>query len=167
MLSLLGPGGVGKTRLALEVMRQAGDDFAHGACFVSLASVREYPLVPFAVAQALGIQESGSLPVTELLADWLRSRHFLLVLDNLEQVIEAASPWLIDLLAACPRLKILATSRIALNIAGEQRFRVPTLPVPDQSRHRHPRQARSHLAHASRLLRDPGRHRLTNYASCD
>lgn len=131
VLSLLGPGGVGKTRLALEVMRQAGDDFAHGSGFVSLAAVRDHALVPFAVAQSLGIQESGSLQITELLATWLRSRHFLLVLDNMEQVVQAASPWLVDLLVQCPRLKVLVTSRIPLDISAEQRFRVPPLPVPD------------------------------------
>nr|MBA2469024.1 tetratricopeptide repeat protein [Chloroflexia bacterium] len=133
LLTLLGPGGVGKTRLALEVMRLAGGDFAHGARFVSLAPVREPVLVPFAVAQALGIQESGALAVTELLTAWLEPRHLLLVLDNMEQVIAAASPWLTDLLASCPRLTVLATSRIALNITGEQRYRVPPLPVPDPS----------------------------------
>ena len=131
VLSLLGPGGVGKTRLALEVLRLARDDLAHGACFVPLAPVRDHALVPFAVAQALGILESGALPTTELLAEWLEERHLLLVLDNLEQVIAAASPWLTDLLAHCPRLKVLATSRIPLDITGEQRFRVPTLPVPE------------------------------------
>ncbi|MDQ3655349.1 MAG: LuxR C-terminal-related transcriptional regulator [Chloroflexota bacterium] len=131
VLSLLGPGGVGKTRLALEVMRQAATDFAHGARFVSLAPVRDHALVPYAVAQSLGIQESGSLQITELLATWLRTRHFLLVLDNMEQVVGAASPWLVELLASCSRLKVLVTSRIPLDITGEQRFRVPPLPVPD------------------------------------
>jgi predicted ATPase/DNA-binding CsgD family transcriptional regulator/Tfp pilus assembly protein PilF len=131
VLSLLGPGGVGKTRLALEVKRQAADAYAHGAGFVPLAAVREPALVPFAVAQSLGIQESGALPVPDLLAAWLGPRHFLLVLDNLEQVIDAASPWLSELVEACPRLKVLVTSRVALDIAGEQRFRVPPLPVPE------------------------------------
>lgn len=99
LLTLLGPGGVGKTRLAHEVMRQAGDDFAHGARFISLAPVRDHDLVPFAVAQALGIQESGALPVPELLIAWLEPRHILLVLDNMEQVVAAASPWLANVLA--------------------------------------------------------------------
>jgi len=133
LLTLLGPGGVGKTRLALEVMRRAGGDFAHGARFVSLAPMREHALVPFAVAQALGIQQSGALPVTDVLTAWLGPRHLLLALDNMEQVIAAASPWLADLLASCPRLTVLATSRIALNITGEHRYRVPPLPVPDSS----------------------------------
>jgi predicted ATPase/DNA-binding CsgD family transcriptional regulator len=130
VLSLLGPGGVGKTRLALEIMRAMGDDFAHGVHFISLAPVREAALVPFAVAQELSVQDSGSAPVTDLLANWLRSRHVLLVLDNMEHVVDAAYPWLADLIASCPRLKVLVTSRIALDITGEQRFRVSPLPVP-------------------------------------
>jgi predicted ATPase/DNA-binding NarL/FixJ family response regulator len=130
VLSLLGPGGVGKTRLAQEVVRQAGDDFAHGAAFVSLAPVRMPDLVPFAVAQALDVQERGEVSLVALLADWLQSRHMLLVLDNMEHVVDAAYPWLARLIATCPRLKVLVTSRIALDIAGEQRVRVRPLPVP-------------------------------------
>ena len=130
VLTLLGPGGVGKTRLAVEAMQAASGEFAHGACFVSLAPVREPALVPFAVAQALGVQDSGSVPVTAILADWARPRHLLLVLDNMEQVVDAAFPWLAELLGSCPRLKVLATSRIALDIAGEQRLRVLPLAVP-------------------------------------
>ncbi len=133
LLTLLGPGGVGKTRLALEVMRKAGDDFAHGAHFVPLAPVRDHALVPFAVAKALGIQESGGLPTPEVLTAWFRPRHLLLVLDNLEQVVAAASPWLTDVLGSCPRLTVLVTSRIALNVTGEQRHHVPPLAVPDPS----------------------------------
>lgn len=131
VVSLLGPGGVGKTRLAVDVMLAASGDYVHGACFVSLAAVRDSAHVPVAVAQALGVRDIGTGPLTETLATWLRPRHLLLVLDNMEQVVEAAYPWLADLLASCPRLKILVTSRIALDIAGEQRFRVPPLPVPD------------------------------------
>jgi predicted ATPase/DNA-binding CsgD family transcriptional regulator len=130
VLSLLGPGGVGKTRLAQEVVRQASGDFAHGAAFVSLAQVRISDLVPFAVAQALGVQERGEVSLTVLLAEWLQPRHMLLVLDNMEHVVDAAYPWLANLIATCPRLKILVTSRVALDIAGEQRFHVKPLPVP-------------------------------------
>ncbi|MGI8963658.1 MAG: ATP-binding protein, partial [Thermomicrobiales bacterium] len=132
LLTLLGPGGVGKTRLAQEVTRLVAPDFAHGVCFVSLASIRDPGLVPKAVAQAVGIQESSDRDAVELLAGLLAGRHLLLVLDNLEQVI-AASGWLADLLARCSRLKVLVTSRIALDIAGEQRMVVPPLPVPSSA----------------------------------
>ncbi len=130
VLSLLGPGGVGKTRLAQEVTRQTSGDYAHGAAFVSLAPVRTADLVPFAVAQALDVQEQGERDLNALLPEWLQPRHMLLVLDNMEHVVDAAYPWLSDLIAACPRVTILATSRIALDIAGEQRFQVKPLPVP-------------------------------------
>ncbi|MBA2775537.1 MAG: hypothetical protein H0U31_02265 [Chloroflexia bacterium] len=131
VVTLLGPGGVGKTRLAQEVARTVEHDFAHGACFVSMAAIRDPELVPKAVAQALGLQESANVPAENLLIDILSSQHLLLVLDNMEQVI-AASPWLTDLIAKCPRLKVLVTSRIVLNVTTEQRFVVPPLPVPDQ-----------------------------------
>ncbi len=130
LLSLLGPGGVGKTRLAQEVVRQAGSDFAHGAVVVSLAPVRTADVVPFAVAQALAVQERGEGSLLELLSEWLHPRHMLLVLDNMEHVVDAAYPWLASLIATSPRLKVLVTSRIALNITGEQRFHVKPLPLP-------------------------------------
>lgn len=130
IVTLLGPGGVGKTRLAQEVARIVEPHFAHGACFVPLAAIRDPELVPKAVAQTLGIQESKDRLAVELLNDVLADRHLLLVLNNLEQVITSASPWLFGLLARCPRLTVLVTSRIALDIAGEQRMLVPPLPVP-------------------------------------
>ncbi|MDQ3653467.1 MAG: NB-ARC domain-containing protein [Chloroflexota bacterium] len=132
VVTLLGPGGVGKTRLAQEVTTLVRPDFAHDACFVALASIRDPDLVPKAVAQTLGIQESVDRSAADALVDVLADRHLLLVLDNLEQVI-AAAPWLAELLAQCPRLRVLVTSRISLNIAGEQRFVVPPLAVPRSS----------------------------------
>jgi predicted ATPase/DNA-binding CsgD family transcriptional regulator len=131
LLALLGPGGIGKTRLALEIAGSVAGDFAHGVCFVPLASVRDPSNVDSAVAQAFGIRESGDHPLSALLETVLRDQHLLLVLDNLEHVIEGASRWLISLLQACPRLKVLVTSRIALHVSGEQRFLVPPLPVPE------------------------------------
>jgi predicted ATPase/DNA-binding CsgD family transcriptional regulator len=129
LVTLLGPGGVGKTRLALEVAHQS-DGFADGAVFVSLAPVREAELVLPAVARALGVQYKGSRPLADHLAGLLRDRQMLLVLDNVEQVVLAA-PLLGDLLARCPRLKLLSTSRIALRIAGERRYVVSPLSLPD------------------------------------
>jgi predicted ATPase/DNA-binding CsgD family transcriptional regulator len=131
VVTLLGPGGMGKTRLAQEVARLIESDFADGACFVPLASVRDSALVPKAVALSLGLQESGTLPAEALLVNVLAEQHLLIVLDNFEQVVEAAASWLTSLIASCPRLKILVTSRIALNIDGEQRFVVPPLHVPE------------------------------------
>ncbi|MBA3275163.1 MAG: NACHT domain-containing protein, partial [Chloroflexia bacterium] len=131
LVALLGPGGVGKTRLAQEVARTIEHDFAHGVCFVPLAAIRDSALVPKAVVQSLGLQESSALPAAEVLVNVLAGQHLLLVLDNFEQVVEAAGSWLTRLIARCPRLKILVTSRIALNIDGEQRFVVPPLLVPE------------------------------------
>ena len=131
ILTLMGPGGVGKTRLAHAVVERAGGDFAHGACFVPLASILDPALVPTAVLLSLGSVESAEVPSEELLKQLLREEHRLLVLDNLEHLVESASPWLADLVANCPRLKVLVTSRVALNVAGEQRYSVLPLAIPD------------------------------------
>jgi predicted ATPase/DNA-binding CsgD family transcriptional regulator/DNA-binding XRE family transcriptional regulator len=130
LVTLTGPGGVGKTRLALQVAADLAGDFAHGAAFVSLAAVRAPALVAPTVAHALGIIEGGGRPAPDRLGDALRARHLLLVLDNFEQVLEAA-PLATDLLGRCPRLTILATSRAGLRLDGEQVFPVPPLTVPD------------------------------------
>lgn len=129
IVTLLGPGGVGKTRLAQEVAARAGPSFAHGAMMVPLDAVRDAALVPVAVARSLGYQESGERRADELLAELLPRRHMLLLLDNFEQVTGAAAPWLTDLLSRSPRLKVLVTSRIALHISGEQQFIVRPLPT--------------------------------------
>jgi len=129
VVTLLGPGGVGKTRLAWEVVRTMSSSFAHGSVFVPLASIRDPALVPNAVAQALDVRESVDRPVADVLAELLTDRHVLLVLDNLEQVIGAACPWLADLLHRAPRVRVLVTSRIPLHIDGEQQFVVPPLPT--------------------------------------
>lgn len=131
LLTLTGPGGIGKTRLAIEVATRIAPDFAHGACFVPLAPVHDPGLIVAAVAQAFGIQEGGDRPVPEIVASTLVDRHLLLVLDNAEHLASAVAPWLADLLARCPRLRVLVTSRLALQIDGEQRYTVPPLPVSD------------------------------------
>lgn len=131
LVTLLGPGGVGKTRLALEVAHRAEHDFAHGCCFVALAPVQDHTLIPVIMAKLLGVTEHPLVPIAEQLKDALRFEHVLLVLDNLEHLAEVASPWLTDLLMHCPRLKVLATSRRPLHLAGEQRFRVSPLAVLD------------------------------------
>ncbi len=131
LVTLTGPGGIGKTRIAVEVASQLAPDFAHGMTPVWLASVRDSDLVPVSVAQALGITPGGDLSIDETLFAFLRERHTLLLLDNLEHLVDGVAPWLADLLARCPRLKVLATSRAPLRIAGEQQFPVEPLGVPE------------------------------------
>jgi non-specific serine/threonine protein kinase len=131
LVTLTGPGGVGKTRLALAAAAAvAGQSaFPDGVAFVALASVRDPDLVMPTVARALGVRESPGRPVATTLAAYLCPRRFLLVLDNLEQVL-AAGPSLAELLQACPDVRILATSRAPLHVYGEQEFPVHPLAVP-------------------------------------
>ena len=131
LLTLTGPGGVGKTRLALAVAAEVRDDFADGVAFVDLAPVRDPALVLPTVADRLGIREPSGRRLAERLRDRLADRRLLLLLDNLEQVL-AAAPQLTDLLAACPGLKILATSRALLRVSGEHAYTVPPLALPDR-----------------------------------
>jgi predicted ATPase/DNA-binding NarL/FixJ family response regulator len=129
LVTLTGPGGVGKTRLALQAAATADRIFSDGVAFVPLVSVREPPLVLAEIARALGMQDAGDRPLISRLQTVLRERSLLLVLDNLEQVVDAASD-LGELLIGCPRLTILATSREVLRVRGEHEFPVPPLAVP-------------------------------------
>ena len=113
LLTLTGPGGVGKTRLALRVAADLAEGFADGVGFVALAAIADPARVSSAIAQALGLRD-GRDPLDALLAG-LGHRTFLLVLDNFEQILDAA-PVVADLLAACPNLKVLVTSRETLNL---------------------------------------------------
>ena len=131
LVSLIGSGGVGKTRLALQVAADIGGGFADGICFVDLAAIRDPGLVASALAEALGVRENADEPLVERLATALRSRHLFLVIDNFEQVL-AGSSVLVSLLAACHKLKVLVTSREALRIRGEHVFPVEPLPLPSQ-----------------------------------
>lgn len=130
VLTLAGPGGVGKTRLALELAHVLGGAFADGVPFVPLASLRDAAMVPQAIVEALGLGEHDNRPPLLRLKDLLRERELLLVLDNCEHVLDAA-PAIAELLAAAPGLKVLSTSRALLQIAGEQTYVVPALAVPD------------------------------------
>ena len=130
LLTLTGPGGVGKTRLALQVAEAAGADFADGVSFVDLSPVFDPAQVLPAIGRALGVRPVAGDPVADGIVTLLRDRHVLLVLDNLEQVA-SAGPSIVDLLHACPRLAVLATSRVALRVSGEHRFVVAPLGVPD------------------------------------
>jgi predicted ATPase len=129
-VTLTGPGGVGKTRLGWAVAGQLLEHFVHGVCFVSLAPVSDPNLVIATIAQTLGLWEAGDRPLLEQLRAYLRDQHLLLLLDNFEQVV-AAAPQLADLLASCPQLHVLVTSRAALRIQGEYEFMVSPLAVPD------------------------------------
>ena len=130
LLTLTGPGGVGKTRLALKVAADLSDHFTDGASIVGLAGIRDPELVAATLAQALGaVEVDGRTPVEGLRAS-LRETELLLVLDNFEHVVEAA-PLLTDLLTFCPRLKMLVTSRTALRLSGERDYPVPPLALPD------------------------------------
>jgi len=130
LLTLNGTGGVGKTRLGLAVVQELLVDFADGACFVSLAPISDPDLVLPTIVQALGLWEVGDRPPLEHLKEYLHEKHLLLLLDNFEQVV-AAAPLLVTLLEACPQLKLLVTSRVALRISGEHGFPVPPLALPD------------------------------------
>ncbi|HKF36419.1 MAG TPA: protein kinase, partial [Ktedonobacteraceae bacterium] len=132
MVTLTGTGGVGKTRLGLEVTTDLLDEFTDGAYFVPLAPISDPDLVVPTVAQTLGIKEAGEQPLLDLLQAHLRDKHLLLLLDNFEQVL-AAAPGLSGLLANCPQLKILVSSRAVLHIRGEHEFPVPPLALPDLS----------------------------------
>jgi len=110
LLTLTGTGGVGKTRLGLEVAREMVDEYTDGICFVSLAPVSDPEQVIPAITQALGLRETGDRPLREHLQDYLQNREMLLLLDNFEQIV-AAAPHLADLLAYCPELHLLITSR--------------------------------------------------------
>ena len=131
LLTLTGPGGVGKTRLALQLLAETEVAFDDQVLFVTLASIRDPRLVVPTIAQALDLREGGDQPLLARLIAVLQLRRLLLVLDNFEQVVDAA-PVVSDVLAACPDLHVLVTSRIALHIAGEQEFPVPPLALPDQ-----------------------------------
>jgi predicted ATPase/DNA-binding CsgD family transcriptional regulator len=129
VLTLTGPGGVGKTRLALQVASDVAASFAHGVAFVPLAPIRDPALVAPMMAQRLGLRDMGSRPLAERLLGYLRERHLLLVLDNFEQLLDAA-PLVADFVTACPRLTVLVTSRARLRLSGEHDFPLSPLALP-------------------------------------
>ena len=130
LVNLTGPGGVGKTRLAIKIAAELEGAFDDGAHFVDLTPVRDPDLVVLTIAHALDLRELADRPPPEQLAAALRTKHLLLVLDNFEQIVDAA-PRVTSLLRACPRLKVLVTSRAVLRVTGEQDFPVPSLPLPE------------------------------------
>ncbi len=129
LVTLTGPGGTGKTRLALQVAADLLDQFSGGAFFVDLALLTDGDVIVPAIAEALGMKEQIGRSPLDTLKNYLRQKHLLLLLDNFEQVMSSA-PLLADLLAAAPRVKALVTSREALHLRGEREFPVPPLPTP-------------------------------------
>jgi predicted ATPase/DNA-binding SARP family transcriptional activator len=130
LVSLTGPGGIGKTRLAMQLAAELADRFNDGVVFVSLATVSDPHRVAAAIAQALALVEAAGRSLAEQVITYLRDKHLLLALDNFEQVIAAATI-IADLLAACPSLKIVVTSREVLRLQGEHSFPVPPLALPN------------------------------------
>jgi predicted ATPase/transcriptional regulator with XRE-family HTH domain len=130
LLTLTGPGGVGKTRLAMAIAADLGSDLQDGVAWVDLAPLLDPELVPGAVARALGVRGHGEQPLGDVLTAALADRHLLLILDNCEHVL-SAMPLIGGLLAACPRLAVLATSRARLRLRGERELPIGPLALPD------------------------------------
>lgn len=131
LMTLTGAGGIGKTRLALRVAAELSADFSDGIVFVPLAAVQDSTLVIPTIIQSLGLKETEHWPQLDLLQTALRDRQQLLVLDNFERLVQAA-PQIADLLARCPQLKLLITSRAVLQVQGEHEFQVPPLALPER-----------------------------------
>ena len=129
LVTLTGPGGIGKTRLGVQVAAELRDDFPHGVYFVDLAPVRDSTLVSSAIAQTLGAREVSGQPLLECLKGHLRDKRILLLLDNFEHLLDAAT-LVAELLAAAAELKVLVTSREHLHLRGEQEVAVPPLALP-------------------------------------
>jgi len=149
LLTLTGPGGTGKSRLALQVAAEMLADQPDGAFFVDLAPIADPALVPAVIARALGVSETPEVPIVEGLRTHLRHRELLLVVDNFEQVV-AAGPVLEELLTVAPGVRALVTSRIVLSLRGEQEYAVPPLRPPDLGLPADP--ADLHLCEAVRLF---------------
>ena len=134
LITLTGSGGAGKTRLAIQVAAEVLEEFPNGAWLVELAALSDPSIVPKAVASAIGVPEQPGRSLTETLADALRSKSALVILDNCEHLVAACAHLTDALLRACRNVRILATSREPLGVTGETTWRVPSLSVPDPQR---------------------------------
>jgi predicted ATPase len=130
LVTLIGPGGVGKTRLAVEVAGRSREAFADGAVFVPLAPLRDPDLIPPVLAETLGLKDAADRTLQETLEQYLQDKRVLLLLDNFEHLLTAA-PVVADLVGACPGLTVLVTSRAPLRLGGEHQFPVTPLPLPE------------------------------------
>jgi predicted ATPase/class 3 adenylate cyclase len=146
LVTLTGPGGSGKTRLAIQLAAELVETYPEGVWLIDLAPLRDPALVPQTVASALGVREVPGRLLTQTLADWLKPRRLLLLLDNCEHVVEACAQLAATVMRTCPDLTLLATSREVIGIPGEVVWSVPTLSAPD------PRQLEAAAAHAASSL---------------
>ena len=133
LITVAGAGGAGKTRCAIKVARDVLGGFSDGVWFADFSSVSDPGLVPAVIGRVFNLKEEPTLPVLDTLLAYLKRKHLLLVLDNCEHVINEAGSIAAALLADCPNVHILATSRESLNVAGELPYRMPSLPVPEES----------------------------------
>lgn len=130
LLTLIGPGGTGKTRLSIQLGGEVAAQFPDGVWIIELARISDPDLIPQAIASVFGLRESPDRPLEELISDYLRAKKLLIILDNCEHLIEACAILAETLLQNCLQLKILASSREALGISGEVTYRVPSLSLP-------------------------------------
>jgi predicted ATPase/class 3 adenylate cyclase/DNA-binding CsgD family transcriptional regulator len=133
LVTLTGSGGVGKTRLALQIAAQQAAQFGDGAWYVDLAPINDPELVPLTVARALGLPDQPGRSTMQTLTRFLADRQILVVLDNCEHLLDASAALVVELLAACPRLTLLTTSREPIGVAGEVSWRVPSLSLADEA----------------------------------
>ncbi len=168
LVTLTGPGGVGKTRLALAVAAAVAAGFADGARFVPLAPIGDPDLVLPAVARALGVRDTGDRPLVDQLHAVLQDKTMLLLLDNFEQVLPAA-PAVAHLLAACPNVAALASSRALLRVPGEHGFSVPPLGLPPSAPAPGPedRHAADHAGYPQGMAPGHRRHFVAEMAASD
>jgi len=132
LLTLLGPGGTGKTRLMLQVAEEIIEDYPDGVWFVELAPLTDANLIPERVASTLNVQEQPGRPILDTLTDFLRYKELLLLLDNVEHLVRTSAEFAQHLLEQCPKIKILVTGREALFIGGEITIQIPSLSIPEK-----------------------------------
>ena len=132
LVTLIGPGGIGKTRLALHAGQELLKNYPDGVWLVELASILDPSLVPRTTAVAIGLRDEPQRPIIDMLSDYLREKQMLIIIDNCEHVLDTCARLVDTLLKNCPGLKILATSRESLGIMGEAMYRVPPLGLPDR-----------------------------------
>ncbi|TAK11683.1 MAG: adenylate/guanylate cyclase domain-containing protein [Anaerolineae bacterium] len=154
MVTLIGPGGTGKTRLSLELGARLLPDFPDGAWLIELAPLREPSQIPYIIGNVFGLQEMSAMPIEELIVSYLRQRRALIILDNCEHMVEASADMAETLLQGCSHLALLASSREALGVPGERVYRVPSLSLPAEGES-DPQRVQS--SEAARLLVDRGR----------